>query len=759
MKIAQLTGLLAVLIMAGCSSVADLPKQSVGAGAYRLEPASGDRSVPEAPYRTTAMLELAAPTNQWYSSVMYTRWSEVLHAHPLTVKATESGLEVGLPSKTIVPTVRRDVEVHYPHVADLTISPIAFQPEDARLASRGDWSVDISMASAAGQLLATVSHGSPFVYLRVSSGDLALQLPEGWRAEPLAEDSRVLRIESEAKLYAAFAPSDAEWSQSSATSWRVAMPSADGYLSVAALPDSSAATMTTFTRSAYAFVSDTKAEWQVDHANSRVLTNFTTHVETMEGEPAPPIIGLYPHHYHDNSSLPTAGLGSIASIRGAIRLFASSSFSTDYAYYGFVPFWPAVAAEQSEQLAIQISRDSDRARRMMLQIGYGPYWQGKGLARITQLMHVAHNQSLIAKRDRLLQLTQQRMQQWLSGANRRTYFHYDPKLGTVVSYPEEYDAVRDMNDHHFHYGYWIRAAADIAIYDPEWARSENWGGMIDLLIADIATTERGRSDFPYLRNFDPYEGHSWASGVALSPDGNNQESSSEAVNAWASLIIWGELQQRPDLVELGMYLYSTEIQSVNHYWFDIHGLVLPEEYLNEEVSMVFGGKLMHNTWWIDEPRQIHGINLLPITASSTYLGLDKDFVRRNLAALDMESEIYQQRGRRAKPVDIWQDLFAKYLALADPEAGWASWDEWGSVELGDTRSHTLHWLLSLRALGTPDFSVHADTPLYAVFVNTDGDRSYLAYNASASKLEVSFSDGTSMLVEPASLAIKPESVH
>ena len=110
MKIPQTIAAITTLLIAGCASVADLPKQSVGAGAYRLQPASGDRAVPEAPYRTPAMLELAAPTNQWYSSVMYRQWSEVLHAHPLTVKANESGLEMGLPTKTIVPTPRRDVE-------------------------------------------------------------------------------------------------------------------------------------------------------------------------------------------------------------------------------------------------------------------------------------------------------------------------------------------------------------------------------------------------------------------------------------------------------------------------------------------------------------------------------------------------------------------------------------------------------------------------------------------------------------------------
>ena len=54
-----------------------------------------------------------------------------------------------------------------------------------------------------------------------------------------------------------------------------------------------------------------------------------------------------------------------------------------------------------------------------------------------------------------------------------------------------------MNDHHFHYGYWIRAAAEIALRDPAWIAPDKWGGMVELLIADIATTERGSAKFPY----------------------------------------------------------------------------------------------------------------------------------------------------------------------------------------------------------------------------------------------------------------------
>ena len=72
----------------------------------------------------------------------------------------------------------------------------------------------------------------------------------------------------------------------------------------------------------------------------------------------------------------------------------------------------------------------------------------------------------------------------------------------------------ELNDHHFHYGYFIRAAAEIARHDPAWASDAHWGGMVSLLVRDIASPDRDDPMFPFLRNFDPYAGHSWASGHA-----------------------------------------------------------------------------------------------------------------------------------------------------------------------------------------------------------------------------------------------------
>ena len=104
------------------------------------------------------------------------------------------------------------------------------------------------------------------------------------------------------------------------------------------------------------------------------------------------------------------------------------------------------------------------------------------------------------------------------------------------------------------------------------------------------------------------------------------------------------------------------------------------------------------------------------------------------------------------PADVWQDVLASYLALADGDAGLAYWSKRGSVEFGETRTRTLYWLHSLREMGSPDLSVTADTPLYSVFKDKSGARTYLAYNARDTAIRVTFSTGKVLDVAPRSLA-------
>ena len=66
------------------------------------------------------------------------------------------------------------------------------------------------------------------------------------------------------------------------------------------------------------------------------------------------------------------------------------------------------------------------------------------------------------KRD-LLEIVRERMEWWFSGKATRSYLHLDRGLGAVVAYPDEFFHIEQMNDHHFHYGYWIRTIAELAL--------------------------------------------------------------------------------------------------------------------------------------------------------------------------------------------------------------------------------------------------------------------------------------------------------
>lgn len=723
----------------------------VGAGALHLTTQGGDKSPPLAPYRSNALKATAAQTNQWYSTLLFHATPFPIYAHPLSARPTASGFEVSLPVKSVVPTERKDVEIHHEHLSPLKFSPAGFTPSKAVLSKASDWAIDIDMSAGQQQWKATIAHGSPYASFRVS-GDVLLDLPEAPLQRIDSTDPKILALQFKDKAYAIFGPTGVRWEKLTATQWRAHMPEGRGYLSVAGLPDNAPGTLDVLARHAYVFITDTRTQWRYNAQTSQVQTDFNVDTQAMEGTSDTPLMGLYPHQWHANASLPPLTGLQYASLRGPIKLLAGKTFSTQSTYQGFVPYWPGITAkDKAAELQDLLKTDVRNARRMMLEIGQGPYWQGKGLQRITKLMDVAEQQGDLAARDQLLTLLKSRIEQWFSGKDRKSYFHLDKQLGTITSYPEEYFSVEQMNDHHFHYGYWIRAMADIALRDPAWASQAQWGGMVEALIADIASTERGGKNFPFLRNFDPYEGHSWASGVGLGAHGNNQESSSEAINAWAGLIQWGEITGNTRLRDLGIYLYTTEIEAIEHYWFDVHGLVFPPEYKNVEVSMLFGGKMAHNTWWTDEPRQIKGINLLPITTASTYLGRHPRYIERNMAALAPEMALYASRGKYANPPDIWQDIFAKYLALAKPSDALAQWKRWGSFELGDTRSHALHWMLSLQAMGTPDPTVTANTTFYSVFKTPGGQKTYLAFNASKTPMDVVFSDGKKLRVAPGAL--------
>jgi len=86
--------------------------------------------------------------------------------------------------------------------------------------------------------------------------------------------------------------------------------------------------------------------------------------------------------------------------------------------------------------------------------------------------------------------------------------------------------------------------------------------------------------------------------------------------------LWGEATGNKTIRDLGIYLYTTEVEAVCNYWFDLYKDIFSPSYGHNYASMVWGGKYCHEIWWDGTNSEKHGINFLPITAASLYLGKD-----------------------------------------------------------------------------------------------------------------------------------------
>lgn len=135
------------------------------------------------------------------------------------------------------------------------------------------------------------------------------------------------------------------------------------------------------------------------------------------------------------------------------------------------------------------------------------------------------------------------------------------------------------NDHHFHYGYHIYAAAIVAKHRPNWAKK--YHEQILLYIRDIANPSSDDKHFPMFRQKDWYLGNSWAGGLLsmeLSPHGREQESSSEAIAAFEGIALYGKVMMdvfagnkvKVDSARLvrnvGELLTAMEVSAANRFW-------------------------------------------------------------------------------------------------------------------------------------------------------------------------------------------------
>ena len=427
-------------------------------------------------------------------------------------------------------------------------------------------------------------------------------------------------------------------------------------------------------------VTSSEVSWQV--SDEKVSTTIGWH--TADG--APTLVAAMPHQTADTAQ--ECQLGTYKSVYGTLQLCLTSSVTWN------TPKQPAPATYDlrglDETARTKLITHLETDVKGLPAYPADTYFAGKALARDAQLMHLAKTlgrDDLATKiRNRLVP----ELKTWLNpegcaGWKTDRCFFYDQTnhgmSGLVSTFGSD-----EFNDHHFHYGYFLHAAALVAMDDP--SLLPELSPVATLLASDIARP-MGSENFPAMRVYDVYASHSWASGTSPFADANNQESTSEAVAAWMGLRLWAETSGDQALADQATWMQSSEADAALKYWLNFNvddPLYAPLDH--SYLPLNFGGKRDFATWFSADPEAGLAIQVLPVTPASTYLGVDRTRVATNVDEA-LTADTFNR---------TYGDLLLAYWALSGPDARKQAIDLAETVPIDDgfSRSLLLAWLYALK---------------------------------------------------------------
>ncbi|KAI1326721.1 glycoside hydrolase family 81 protein [Xylariaceae sp. FL0255] len=299
------------------------------------------------------------------------------------------------------------------------------------------------------------------------------------------------------------------------------------------------------------------------------------------------------------------------------------------------------------------------------------YFAGKALAKFAGLCFVANN---MLKDPGLAQsgLTNLKQAFTLFTSNTQMFpLYYETAWGGLVS-SASYTTGNSgddfgntyYNDHHFHYGYFIYAAAIIGYLDPTWLTKANVD-YINTMARDISNPSPNDKYFPVSRMFDWYHGHSWAHGLYETFDGKDQESSSEDAMAAYAIKMWGRTIKDANMEARGNLMLSIISRSLSHYYlYTAQNTVQPPNFIGNKVAgILFENKCDHTTYFGTNIEYIQGIHMLPLLPSSP--------LTRPSTFVSQEWSTYFDKGRADKVSGGWRGILYGNLGTVDPKSAWA----------------------------------------------------------------------------------------
>lgn len=724
----------------------------VGSGSYTTQFPGVDQAGRNAlPAGTPNVTGIAAtkpvPSSDWWTPFLAQDFGTYVYNYPMSIRALTNGLVLSYTSPNDGPDQMREP---MSDVNTIIVGVSGLSASKASVADYGDWTVDLEWIDASHNFSATIGMAMPFAYFTKGSSDVAsVEITRG--TVTISNEMLIVSDSYNGSSWAVYGPSGTSWTENGGV--YTSTLAGKTYWSVAMLPqggDAFAAANALKTY-AYAFPTNTTTNWSYNQSTGVVKTDFTTSVDVKEGGNNVVYQGILPHQWANwGTSSPTFGTYSYSSVRGELKTIASNTFSVENTFYGVLPILPGTSQYSATFDPAALSAKIDAIQNRGLATWTDSYNQGIEMYMLVQGARIAEQIGDTEAVNQMVATIKERLEDWMTAESGEVafLFMYDQNWDALIGYPAGHYQDQYLNDRHFHWGYFIGAAALVEQYIPGW--SNNWGEMVNMLVRDAASTDRNDNMFPFLRNFNTFAGHSWAAGgIDGAPMGNNQESSSEAMNFATSLINWGSVTGNQEIVDLGVYIYTTELTAINEYWFDMHDRNFGPTYDYTMTSRVWGAGYDRYTFWTQELAATYGIEIFPLHGGSMYLAQNETYVNDVWAEMMAKTDL----ATNTPNDNLWYDTYWMYRSMVDPDDAVSLYEAYTerNLKFGHTDAHTYHWLHSMAGMGKVDPTVTANHPLASVF-NDNGTKTYVAHNYSASQIVVNFSDGYSLTVPAQSTA-------
>lgn len=618
--------------------------------------------------------QLTPPTNHWFTPLITSFPTSPAYGYPLATAFTKDGLGLSVPVVESQPNV-----VLAPYRAVLNIGlPNGFNAVTA--IDYDALSVNLRL-NADKKTLGTVriTQGSPYVFASINK-DINLTLSAKDITCHKQAELQICRLTTaqSSTNYALVLPQK-QWSVDTANGL-ITLHSKEVHSTFAAFAAPIDSNLNDYIAASQNPIEATSVAFQ--QSSTGFLT--TLNIKTKTG--APTLFALLPHQNDshnnclDKKHLTLYGTQSICQgthfqYQTIHKTIADSIDLSD------------LKSSQKQQLKASLSQDVLHITTQ----AQDTYFGGKEVYQIAQLYDLSVQLGSQADNIILHDRLQKTLTTWfeLNGQQSRNskYFYYDPTLKTIVGAPNSFGAER-LNDHHFHYGYIIAAAAVLARHDTNALSSDN-KAFVDALVEDItAVGTTKKTSFDSFRYFDPYVGHSWASGLSNYADGNNQESSSEAVNAWYGVYLWSQASHNSQLGQYSSWLMSQESASAVRYWLQGPATIPNSSYTPSIYSLVWGGKREFATFFSDAPEAKYGIQLLPVNPGSGYITNNSVLTQQLLDAI--------AKSTAGKPIDQFNDYFTMLEATVNPihalQQAISLPDN--AIDSANSRTYMLAWIFS-----------------------------------------------------------------